>query len=95
MHIIISYPDAGLGHCPEGQGPDIKISFLTLFDVVSKLHQINPIYGCKVKISADINPRYIWFDGLSWWLQKGMTIVCRSYVIGHKFINPIYECGVK
>ena len=27
MHIIISYPDAGLGHCPEGQGPDIKISF--------------------------------------------------------------------
>ena len=21
-HIIISYPDAGLGHCPEGQGPD-------------------------------------------------------------------------
>ena len=22
------------------------------------------------------------------------TIVCRSYVIGHKFINPIDECGV-
>ena len=21
-HIKISYPDAGLGHCPEGQGPD-------------------------------------------------------------------------
>ena len=32
---------------------------------------------------------------LSWQLHKGMTIVCRSYVIGHKFINPIYECGVK
>ena len=26
-HIIISYPDAGLGHCPEGQGPDIKHKF--------------------------------------------------------------------
>ena len=28
-------------------------------------------------------------------LHEGMTIVCRSYVIGHKFINPIYEYGVK
>ena len=27
LHIIISYPDAGLGHCPEGQGPDIKHKF--------------------------------------------------------------------
>ena len=27
IHIIISYPDAGLGHCPEGQGPDIKHKF--------------------------------------------------------------------
>ena len=27
FHIIISYPDAGLGHCPEGQGPDIKHKF--------------------------------------------------------------------
>ena len=25
---------------------------------------MNPIFGCKVKISADINPRNIWFDGL-------------------------------
>ena len=24
-----------------------------------------------------------------------MTIVCRSYVIGHKFINPTNECGVQ
>ena len=24
-----------------------------------------------------------------------MTIVCRSYVIGHKFINPTDECGVQ
>ena len=24
-----------------------------------------------------------------------MTIECKSYVIGHKFINPINECGVK
>ena len=27
VHIIISYPDTGLGHCPEGQGPDIKHKF--------------------------------------------------------------------
>ena len=26
--------------------------------------------------------------------KKGKTIVCRSCVIGHKFINPIDECGV-
>ena len=32
---------------------------------------------------------------LSWQLHKGMTIVCRSYVIGNKFINPIYVGGVK
>ena len=25
---------------------------------------------------------------------KGMTTVCRSYVIGHNFIKPICECGV-
>ena len=62
--------------------------------MVSKKHQINPIFGCKVKISADINPRYIWFDEIDE-VYKGMIIVCRSYVIGHKFINPIYECGVK
>ena len=24
-----------------------------------------------------------------------MTNVYRSFVIGHKFINPIYECGIK
>ena len=24
-----------------------------------------------------------------------MTIVCISYVIGHKVLNPINECGVK
>ena len=24
-----------------------------------------------------------------------MTIVCRSYVIGHKFINPTDESGVQ
>ena len=31
-----------------------------------------------------------------WWTchQKGMTIVCRSYVIGHKFINPTDECVI-
>ena len=45
-------------------------------------------------LTPDINPIYGLMD-LSWWLQKGMTIVCRSYVIGHKFINPIYEFGVK
>ena len=47
------------------------------------------LYMGAVKISEDIIPRYIWFDGLV------VTIVCRSYVIGHKFINPIFECGVK
>ena len=30
----------------------------------------------KVKISADINPRYIWFDGL----VLTTPFVCRSYV---------------
>ena len=56
--------------------------------------QNNPIFGCRVKISPDINPIYCLMD-LSWHLQKGMTIVCRSYVIGHNFINHIYECEVK
>ena len=45
-------------------------------------------------MSPDINPTIVLMD-LSWQLQKGMTIVCRSYVIGHKFINPIYEFGVQ
>ena len=27
--------------------------------------------------------------------QTGMKIVCRSYVNDHRFINPIYVCGVK
>ena len=65
----------------------LKISFLTL-------HQINPIFGYRVKITPDIKPINGLMD-LSWWLQKGMTIVCRSYVIGHKFINPTEECGVQ
>ena len=55
--------------------------------------EFNPIFGYRVKITPDINP----INGLmelSWWLQKGMTIVCRSYVIDHKFINPTNECGV-
>ena len=53
-----------------------------------KIYQINPIFGYKVNITPDVNPIY----GLMG-LQKGMTIVCRSYVIGNKFINPIDECG--
>ena len=41
-------------------------------------------------------PQYlIWFDGLVLTTPKDMKIVCRSYVIGHNFINLIYECGVK
>ena len=47
-----------------------------------------------VTITLDINP----INGLmnlSWWLQKGMTIVCRSYVIGHKFIKPTDESAVQ
>ena len=39
----------------------LKISFLTLIGFGVK---INPIFGYRVKISADINPRNIWFDGL-------------------------------
>ena len=65
----------------------LKTSFLTL-------HQINPIFGYRVKITPDINPKNGLMD-LSWWLQKGMTIVCRSCVIGHKFINPTDESGVQ
>ena len=47
-----------------------------------------------VKISADINTTYGLMD-LSLQLQKGMTIECQSYAIGHKFIYPICECWVK
>ena len=48
----------------------------------------------SLTITPDIDP----INGLmylSWWLQKGMTIVYRSYVIGHKFINPTNECGMQ
>ena len=45
-------------------------------------------------MTPDINPVYGLIQ-LSWWLQKGKTIVFRSYVIGHKFINPTDECGVQ
>ena len=71
----------------------LKISFLTLFGCGVKIHKINPIFGYRVKITPDINPIYGLIE-LSWLLQKGKTIVCRSYVFGHKFINPIDECGV-
>ena len=56
----------------------LNISFLTL-------HQINPIFGYRVKEPQILT---LWFDGLVLMTPKGMTIVCRSYVIGHKFINP-------
>ena len=71
----------------------IKIILLILFGCGVKIHKINPIFGYRVKITPDINPIYGLIE-LSWLLQKGKTIVCRSYVIGHKFINPIDECGV-
>ena len=47
-------------------------------------------------MSPDIKPIYALMD-LSWQLQKIMTIVCKSDIFGHKFINPIYELiyGVK
>ena len=28
-------------------------------------------------------------------LKQCMTLVCQSYVIRYRFINPIFECGVK
>ena len=59
----------------------LKVSFLTLFGCGVKIHKINPIVGYRVKITPDIYPIY----GL---------IVLMTYVIGHKFINPIDECGV-
>ena len=71
----------------------LKISLLTLFGCGVKIHMINPIFGYRVKITPDINPIYGLIE-LTWWLQKGKTIVCKSYVVGHKFINPIDECGV-
>ena len=71
----------------------IKIILLILFGCGVKIHKINPIFGYRVKITPDINPIYGLIE-LSWLLQKGKTIVCRSYVFGHKFINPIDECGV-
>ena len=52
------------------------------------------ILKIRIKITPDIKPINGLMD-LSWWIQKGMTIVSRSYVIGHKFINPIDECGMQ
>ena len=48
----------------------------------------------SIMLTSTINPINGLMD-LSWWLQKGMTIVCSSYVIGHKFIKPTDECGVQ
>ena len=73
----------------------IKIILLILFGCGVKIHKINPIFGYRVKIPPDINHIYIWFDGLFLMTPKGITIVCGTYVIGHNFINVIYECGVK
>ena len=61
---------------------------------------LNPTYECENKISPDINPnakcgKMVRHLAIFWWSQKGMTIEYRSYVIGHKFINPIIEFGVK
>ena len=64
----------------------LKISFLTL-------HQINPIFGYRVKITLDINP-INGFDGLVLMTPKRYDN-CRSYVISHKFVNPTDECGVQ
>ena len=71
---------------------DTEDKFVTLFGCGVKIHKINPILGYRVKMTSDINTIYGLIK-LSWWLQKGKKIVCRSYVIGHKFINPIDECG--
>ena len=76
------------------QNLDSKVKHISLLILKSflTLHQINPIFGYRVKITPDINPIHGFMD---WWLHEGMTIVCRSYVIGHNFINPIYEYRVK
>ena len=55
----------------------LKISLLTLFGCGVKIHKINPIFGYRVKITPDINPIYGLIE-LSWWLQKGKTIVCTA-----------------
>ena len=34
----------------------LKISFLTLFGCGVKIHQINLLFGYRVKITPDINP---------------------------------------
>ena len=61
-------------------------------DLTSTLKQI---YVMMTKAIGDTKVKYIYgLIKLSWWLQKGKTIVFRSYVIGHKFINPIDEYGV-
>ena len=51
--------------------------------------------GAKSKFPEILTLDTFGLMDLSWQLNKGMTMVCRSYVIGHKFINPIYECGVQ
>ena len=65
--------------------------FLSLFGWLD--WKINPIFVYRVKTTPEINPTYGLIK-MSWRLQKGETIVCLSYDIGHKFINPIDECGV-
>ena len=58
---------------------------------MTKIQKVALFFEYWVKIKPDINPTY----GYMGRLQKCMSIECKSYVIGQKFINPIYVCGVK
>ena len=51
--------------------------------------------GAESKYPQLLTLYMIWFDGLVLTTPKGMMIVYRYDVIGHNFINPIYECGIK
>ena len=44
-------------------------------------------FGAESKYPQLLTLYMIWFDWLVRTTPKGMTIVCRSYVIGHKFIK--------
>jgi len=63
--------------------------------MIKKIFEAGDFYAILLDIVDIINNNPIYgLIELSWWLHKGKTIVYRSYVIGHKFINPIDECGV-
>ena len=50
------------------------------------------IFGCRVKMTPDINPKYGQMDRPC---PDNSKTECRWYVIGDKFINPINGFRVK